>query len=93
MCLAVNVENCTIVPCCCTGNGRSVRKWWEVFCTHTTEKELQHIARQIMAIYDDKPKPILTSREDEENRGSASEKQPIVAETSNDQSSVSKTPT
>ena len=35
------------------GNGRSVYKWWEIFCPDTSETALQHIARQIMAIYND----------------------------------------
>lgn len=32
--------------------GASQRQWWDVFCPHVEEKELQAIAKDIMAVHD-----------------------------------------
>ena len=39
------------------GSSESGRKWWQVFSPDSSEADLQHIARQIMAFYEDSRSP------------------------------------
>ena len=51
------------------GSSKSGRKWWEVFSPDSSEADLQHIARQIMAFYEDSRSP---SKMDQPGEGAGS---------------------
>ena len=63
------------------GNSRSVCKWWEVFCPDTTETALQHIARQIMTIYDDDNITDVDSRKMNKNKTTIADSSEIEKKT------------